>query len=198
MNIKAILTWPLEYRHKKRLLKCDHFSKHPQARIGKWGNINLNRGGKFSIGKGSILDGSVVTEHPDADIRIGENTYIGGSSLISAIGIEIGDDVLVSWGCTLYDHNSHSVIWNERSKDVEDYYRGGFPAKDWSNVKKAKIRICDKAWIGFNVIILKGVTVGEGAIVASGSVVTKDIPPWTIVGGNPAKVIREIPEDERG
>jgi len=194
MNIKAILTWPLEYRHKKRLLKCDHFSKHPQARIGKWGNINLNRGGKFSIGKGSILDGSVVTEHPDANIRIGENSYIGGSTLISAIGIDIGDDVLIAWGCTFYDHNSHSVVWAERKHDVKDWYQG---KKNWENVKKEKIKVCDKAWIGFNSIIMKGVTIGEGAVVAAGSVVTADVPAWTIVGGNPAKIIREIPENER-
>ena len=59
------------------------------------------------------------------------------------------------------------------------------------------IKICDKVWIGFNSIILSGVTVGEGAVAAAGSVVTKDVPSWTIVGGNPAKIIREIPVNER-
>jgi acetyltransferase-like isoleucine patch superfamily enzyme len=55
------------------------------------------------------------------------------------------------------------------------------------------VRIGDKSWIGLNVIILKGVEIGEGAVVAAGSVVTKNIPPWTIAAGNPARVIREIP-----
>jgi len=63
--------------------------------------------------------------------------------------------------------------------------------------KRRQSNIKDKAWIGFNSIILKGVTIGEGSIVGAGSVVTKDIPDWSIVGGNPAKVIREISENER-
>ena len=54
------------------------------------------------------------------------------------------------------------------------------------------IRICDKAWVGMNTIILKGVTVGEGAVVAAGAVVTKDVPPWTVAAGNPACVVKHI------
>jgi galactoside O-acetyltransferase len=69
--------------------------------------------------------------------------------------------------------------------------------KVWTHVERQPVTIESKAWIGFNVIILKGVTIGEGAIVGAGSVVTKDVPPYTIVGGNPARVIREIPPDER-
>ena len=53
------------------------------------------------------------------------------------------------------------------------------------------IEIHDRAWIGSRVLILKGVTIGEGAVVAAGSVVTRNVPPFTIVGGNPARVIRE-------
>ncbi len=62
--------------------------------------------------------------------------------------------------------------------------------KDWSNVKSSPITIKDKAWIGFNSIILKGVTIGEGAVVAAGSVVTQDVPDYAVVGGNPAKIIK--------
>ncbi|MDP5158573.1 MAG: hypothetical protein NWQ07_08360 [Flaviramulus sp.] len=69
--------------------------------------------------------------------------------------------------------------------------------KDWSNVKSSPIVVKNKVWIGFNSIILKGVIIGEGAIVGAGSVVTIDVPDWTVVAGNPAKVIREIPENER-
>jgi acetyltransferase-like isoleucine patch superfamily enzyme len=79
--------------------------------------------------------------------------------------------------------------------DVSNHYLG-LP-KDWRHIKRKPIKICDKSWIGFNSIILKGVTIGEGAIVGAGSVVTRDVPPWTIVAGNPAKVIQDISEHER-
>nr|WP_325058528.1 DapH/DapD/GlmU-related protein [Sphingomonas sp. EC-HK361] len=90
---------------------------------------------------------------------------------------------------TVVDHNSHGIAWQDRAQDVLDWGRG---AKDWSAVKIAPVRIDDKAWIGFNAIILKGVTIGEGAIVAAGAVVTKDVAPYTIVGGNPAVVLRTL------
>ena len=64
--------------------------------------------------------------------------------------------------------------------------------KDWTDVPVRSVVIGDKAWIGFNSIVLKGVSIGERAIVAAGSVVTRDVPAATVVAGNPARVIREI------
>ena len=58
--------------------------------------------------------------------------------------------------------------------------------------KHAPIKICDNAWIGMNAIILKGVEIGEGAIVGAGSVVTKNVEPWTMVAGNPARVVKRL------
>jgi acetyltransferase-like isoleucine patch superfamily enzyme len=70
-------------------------------------------------------------------------------------------------------------------------------SKDWSRVAGEPVIIRDKAWIGLNAVVLKGVTIGEGAVVAAASVVTKDVEPWTIVAGNPARVMRELGADER-
>ncbi|MBD2165775.1 acyltransferase [Calothrix membranacea FACHB-236] len=116
------------------------------------------------------------------------------AKLIAAEKIEIEDDVMIAWGTTVVDHNSHSISFSLRSKDVVDWQTG---KKDWTHVKVAPVKISSKVWIGFNSIILKGVIIGEGAVVGAGSVVTKDVPPWTIVAGNPARIIREIPENER-
>lgn len=80
-------------------------------------------------------------------------------------------------------------------KGIEEGKIGDY--KNWEFVNSAPVYIKDKAWIGFNSIILKGVTIGEGAIVGAGSIVTKDVPDWTIVAGNPAKIVRNIPENER-
>ncbi|WP_263358973.1 acyltransferase [Acidicapsa ligni] len=77
---------------------------------------------------------------------------------------------------------------------MRDWYHG---KKDWKTVILKPVRICDKSWIGLNAIVLKGVEIGEGAVVAAGSVVTKNVPSWTVVAGNPAKVIREIPVEDR-
>ncbi|MBD2129908.1 acyltransferase [Microcoleus sp. FACHB-1] len=114
-------------------------------------------------------------------------------TLIAAQRINIGDDVLIAGGVTIVDHNAHSLSFSQRSEDVVNWKIG---KKDWTNVKIAPVTISNKVWIGFNSIILKGVRIGEGAVVGAGSVVTKDVPAWTVVAGNPARVIREIAEDE--
>lgn len=153
------------------------------------------------IGSHSIIGGSFIFENGLGKISVGKRVHIGnGNKFISINQIRIGDDVTIAWGCTFYDHNSHSVIWELRSGDTEqEFYdiKNGYTAiqnKDWSNVVSKPIIVDDKAWIGMNATILKGVHIGEGAIVAAGSVVTKDVPAWTMVGGNPATVLKHLKE----
>ena len=149
------------------------------------------------IGEGCILTARFVLETNTASMSIGNNSFIGGGLFVCADEIMIGSDVMFSWGCTVIDNDAHSLSWEHRKNDVRDWKKGidenviGI-YKDWTNVKKKKIEIKDKAWIGFNSIILKGVTIGEGAIVASGSIVTKDVPDYSVVAGNPAKVIKYL------
>ena len=145
------------------------------------------------VGNDSMIEGKLIFDKSNATISVGNRVFFSGT-IVAAKQIEIGDDVMISWGVTITDHNSHSLISSERLQDVLDWKIG---KKDWSNVKMSPVKICDKVWIGFNSIILKGVTIGEGSIVGAGSVVTKSVPPWTIVGGNPARVIREIPLEDR-
>ncbi len=156
--------------------------------------ITAKKNCQLEIGNNSIVEASVFFDKDDAKIVIGDRTFIGASTVVCAKNIIIGSDVLISWGCTIVDHDSHSVIFNNRSKDVQKWFHG---LKDWNDVKVASVMINDKAWLGFNVIVLKGVTIGEGAVIGAGSVVTKDVPPYTINVGNPAHVIRDIPQDER-
>jgi galactoside O-acetyltransferase len=164
-------------------------------------NINIRNAVKkkmyFKVGNNCVLNGTFVLETKESCIIIGDNTFIGGGLFVSAIEIKIGSDVMFSWGCTIMDNDAHSLLWEERKNDVRDWKKGLDENKigrykNWENVKKAKIEIKDKAWIGFNSIILKGVTIGEGSVVASGSVVTKDVPDFTLVAGNPARIIKHL------
>jgi len=149
------------------------------------GNLPSN----FTVGAGSIVHARIIADRMEAAVSIGSNTYVGRSTIVAAARVEIGDDVLISWGCTIVDHDSHALEWHDRAGDVSDWHRG---MKNWSKVPCAPVRIRDKAWLGFNVIVLKGVVIGEGAVVAAGSVVTRDVSPYTLVGGCPAKTIRQL------
>ncbi len=150
------------------------------------------------IGKDCIVSGCFIFESESGHVSIGNHSYIGDSIFISRKSIEIGDNVTIAWGCTIYDHNSHSLSYKDRRKDIDDELsdircgRCFTESKDWSVVKTESIKICDDSWIGMNCTILKGVTIGEGAVVGAGSVVTKDVMPWTVVAGNPAKVIKKL------
>ena len=188
-QIKLLVSWCLGllFRWRKRIVVS------PKCRVA-WHKVRLARGCRLEIGNKSIVEAGIRFDRPDSFVRIGDRTYIGASTLVCAEEIEIGDDVLVSWGCTIVDHNSHPLAWQERSGDVSDWFEG---RKDWTHVERAAVRIGNKAWIGFNAIILKGVTIGESAVVGAGAVVTRDVPAYTVVAGNPARPIRELEPHER-
>jgi acetyltransferase-like isoleucine patch superfamily enzyme len=183
----------LQFWAGRRLLSNAGVKIHPTAKVNFRG-VRYRADSSLEIGEGSIIEGSLVCERDGARIVIGRNTFIGNSILACATRIEVGDDVLISWGCNVVDHNSHAIGWKQRSQDVRDWYLN---TKDWTHVSVKPVKIGNKCWLGLNVIVLKGVEIGEGAVVAAGSVVTKSAPPWTVIAGNPAKVIREIPIEDR-
>ena len=152
----------------------------------------------LAVGDQSIIDGTFIFERESGYVSIGERVHIGSSTFISISEIRIGNDVTIAWDCVFYDHNSHPVPWDERKQDtiieLQDLRQYGdmIRNKNWDHVISRPIVIKDKAWIGFGGTILKGVTIGEGAVVAAKSVVVKDIEPYTVVGGNPAQVIKRL------
>jgi acetyltransferase-like isoleucine patch superfamily enzyme len=193
IDMRKLIVRILQLRARWRLARKPGVNIHSTAKVNYRG-VRLHADCSLVIGEGSIVEGSLVSEREGVCISIGRNTFIGSSLLAGACRIEIGDDVLISWGCNIVDHNSHAIGWTQRKQDVRDWYHN---KKDWTNVVVKPVRICDKAWLGLQVIVLKGVEIGEGAVVAAGSVVTKSVPPWTVVAGNPAKVIREISIEDR-
>jgi acetyltransferase-like isoleucine patch superfamily enzyme len=155
--------------------------------------LRLKPGCRLKIDEQSQIEGTIICDRENTSMAIGKRVFMNGTLIVSE-AIEIGNDVMISWGVTIVDHNSHAIAFSQRAEDVVNWRAG---KKDWTHVKIAPVKIGDRVWIGFNAIILKGVTIGEGAIVGAGAVVTKDVPAWTIVAGNPARIIRELAENER-
>ena len=143
------------------------------------GNLKVWAKGKIIIGDNckiwSVIGTTQISAGPMATIEIGENTFINSGSIITARKhIKIGKNCHIANQVILMDDDFHAV--NERNLGSA----------------KKEIIIGDNVWIATRATILKGVNIGEGAVVAAGAVVTKDVPPFALVGGVPAKIIRTI------
>ena len=136
----------------------------------------------ISIGKGSIIQAwkKFNKQTCNPSIVIGNNVTIGQYTHITAINtIKIDDGVLTGRRVLISD-NSHGSL-EDSTQNI--------PPINRPLISKGGIHICKNVWIGNNVVILSGVTIGEGAIIGANAVVTKDIKPYTVVAGVPAKVI---------
>ena len=170
----------------------------PSARIYPEATINNLRNDRKAIiiGANSHLRGEIQIFWDTGQVRIGEWCFLGpGARVWSQSSVTIGNHVLISHLADVHDTNSHPIHWKERLLDTQAIF-GGTYRTPTATISRPVV-IDDNVWIGFKATILKGVHVGRGAIVAAGAVVTHDVQPWTIVGGNPARVIRELTDDER-
>ena len=156
--------------------------------------LSLIDDGEIVIGRDTHVRADLVAYRGGGCLRIGERCYLGENTRIWASrSIEIGDDVMVAHNSNIFDDNTHPTDVHERMADKADILTNG-QYSSYTTLGGERIKICDKAWIACNCCIMKGVTIGEGAIVAAGSVVTKDVPPYSIVAGNPAKVVKMLRE----
>jgi len=187
-------------RHRK-IEKCLHqVTIGDKSKFYEQAKVNNMRGDKtkIKIGNHTHIRGFLQLFAQGGQIEIGDFCYIGEESRIwSAQEIKIGNRVLIAHNVNIHDNVSHPLDSSLRNLDFKRIIGVEKANVNIFDLRTQAVYIKNDAWIGFNVIILKGVTIGEGAIVGAGSVVTKDVPDWTIVGGNPAKIIRTIPENER-
>lgn len=149
-----------------------------------------NAGGPdaIRIGAQSLFMGEIVVVR-DGSVRIGEWCYVGPEAKIWSLhAIEIGDRVFVSHGVHIFDNNSHSLSAAERHGRFQEMRRYGRHLTPEA-VASAPVRIEDDAWIGFNAAVLKGVTIGRGAVIGACAVITHDVPPYAIMVGNPARQV---------
>ena len=162
--------------------------RHPFYLPGKGGNLII---GKHFSANNNTTDNSLGLIQPcvfnlyyPGTLIIGDNVGISGSSLNATNKIIIGNNVLIGSGCIITDTDSHPISIVDRINN------------NMNAVRSAPVIIEDNVFIGARSIILKGVTIGNGAVIGAGSVVSKDIPANTIYAGNPARLIKNISENE--
>jgi acetyltransferase-like isoleucine patch superfamily enzyme len=151
---------------------------------------------RVTIGNKCRVLGQLVCKST-GKIVVGNYTVIqDGVSIRCLDSITIGSFTGIAEGTVITDNNTHPVNIEEWIKHRIRVAPGGpgYPGlgNGWELSESAPVIIGDGVWIGGNCTILKGVTIGDGAIVARGSIVTKDVAPFTIVAGNPAKKVKEL------
>jgi len=137
---------------------------------------------EFSLGERAIIEDFVTINNGVGSVLIGNNSIIGIGSVV--IGpVEIGNNVMLA----------QNIVISGLNHGYEDI---NMPPSKQKEIRK-KITIYDDVWIGANSVITAGVTIGKHAIIGAGSVVTKDIPSYSVAVGNPAKVIKKYSEDTK-
>lgn len=151
---------------------------------------------RIRIGDDTHVAGELLVFRHGGDISVGAWCYIGEDArLWSAKSIRIGDRVLISHNVNIFDSLTHPLSAANRHLHFRAIIEMGHP--EMVDLGEREIVIGDDVWIGVGAILLRGVRIGNGAIIGAGSVVTHDVAPFSIVAGNPARFIRELGPDER-
>ncbi|HFU4497076.1 TPA: hypothetical protein ACGPAS_001050 [Streptococcus suis] len=144
----------------------------------------------IQIGSGCEIKGTLYS-CDKGTIHIGDNLYMGYNSFIGAVeSVYIGNDVIIASNVRIFDNNNHPTDPEKRREMSHSDFYGDLWS--WTQSDHKAVVLNDNVWVGEYSAILKGVVVGEGSIIASHSVVTKDVPPYSIVAGNPAKVVKTL------
>lgn len=199
----AVKTLIMNLRYRRNItgkFGCFRVHKHSKLQINKTSNININNhlfinandwihngrtsilrmdsNSRLNVDSFTFMYGADIILFPDAELNLGRDSFINSDCKIRCHKkISIGNDCAISHDFTIMDSDAHKIIGDDNApKEIE---------------------IGNHVWIGTRVTILKGVTIGDGAIVAACSLVNKDVPPKTLVAGIPARVIRENVEWEK-
>jgi acetyltransferase-like isoleucine patch superfamily enzyme len=155
--------------------------------------IDARNGGRILIGDGVVLNSrnkgyfgplfgpvKLFADQPGSVVRIGRGTRIHGSCIHAYCSIDIGENCLIAGNCTIVDADGHTA----------------FPPEIVDRLKVSSsgrpVVLEDNVWLGMNCIVLKGVRIGNGSVVSAGSVVTRDIPPFSVAAGNPAQIVKSF------
>lgn len=183
---------PSDYR-RTRVRTFGEFS--PRAIVTDLTNVqSVARPEHLRVAEFSHIDGEILLLTPTSRCEIGHHCFLGAQSRLWVAGtMTIGNFVLIAPRVDIFDNDSHSIDFAARRQDAQSMFEENRPM-DYSVVAQADVVIEDDVWIGAKSTIMKGVHIGRGAVIAAASVVTKDVPPFTLVAGNPARVIRTLTE----
>jgi acetyltransferase-like isoleucine patch superfamily enzyme len=172
----------------ERLCRAQGVVFYPESRIS-----NLaDDASKITVGQGGHIRGELLVFRFGGTLAMGRHCYLGENSRIWAgEQVRIGDNVLISHDVFITDCNAHELDPDERAAGFRRIVELGHPSEQ-GNVMTAPVNIEDNVWINPQSVILPGVTIGRGAVIGCGSVVTKSIPPMVFAAGNPAQVIRSL------
>lgn len=174
-----------------------NYSEEEYGQVGLWRVIKQFFGNIYRKQLEKVMDWPILAPFCPRKLRpillrkigchVGKDVFIGDYvrvDLNHADLIYIDDYAHVTAGCRLLCHQ----------RDLKGYYMGDNAAK--LGYRKGEIHIGKGVMIGMETMIMPGVTIGDGAIIGAGSLVTKDIPAWTVATGRPAKVVKQIPRQE--
>ena len=162
----AEIRWPFRLPHAKGRNVAGQIEFGPGAYIGRQAWININ--------------------HPKARLRIGEGSVIGNDLTVTCGGlVDVGPGVLMSARVCLLDQLHDYDDW------MAAHFDRGEPARfNWAMTEARPVVVGEGTWLGINVVVLPGVTIGKGCIVGANSVVTKDLPDYSVAAGAPARILR--------
>jgi acetyltransferase-like isoleucine patch superfamily enzyme len=166
--------WQLDFGEKLRFFGLTRIKKHYRSKIVIGSHCTFRSSeNSNSIG---IKQACFISTSKNAELIIGEHCGFSGTVIAASNHISIGNYVICGANSTITDSDRHSLDYLERSKG--------------STGKTAAIIIHDHVWIGMNAVILKGVTIGEGAVIGANSIVCHNVPAHKVVAGNPARIIK--------
>jgi acetyltransferase-like isoleucine patch superfamily enzyme len=172
---RGALPWNRARLHAE-LARRQAFAKWPVH--GEW--LEMLREGRLEVGPHTVFEPGVWLTGPGR-IRIGEGCFLNLSVMVAAQElVEIGDHCMFANGCFVTDANHR---FDDQTQPIT-----------WQGfTSKGPTRIGDNAWCGAHVVVTSGVTIGRRCVIGAGSVVTTDIPDFSIAAGAPARVIKEVP-----